>query len=177
MSLIMRMYNQPDPNCKLYLVKKVFGSSTASPVNKDYSNSLAMDTASIIGLLVWFYGVLYSSIRSTTNSQAARITTTDTVNLMDPEASSVSKGKDGPSGDSESGGVNYSWSLFHLMFALATLYVMMALTDWYAPGKKKSHNRNNLCKYVSCLDEDNLFLDVLRNLHVDPDCTNGTSRP
>ena len=131
------MYNQPDPNCKLYLVKKVFGSSTASPVNKDYSNSLAMDTASIIGLLVWFYGVLYSSIRSTTNSQAARITTTNTVNLTDPEASSVFEGEDGPSGDSGSGGVSCSWSLFHLMFALATLYVMMALTDWYAPGRKK----------------------------------------
>ena len=130
-----------------------------------------------MGPLVWICGVLYSSIRSITNSQAARITTTDTVNLTDPEASSVFKGEDGPSGDSESGGVNYSWSLFHLMFALATLYVMMALTDWYAPDKKKSHNRNNLCKYVSCLDEDNLFLDVLRNLHVDPDCTNGTSRP
>lgn len=43
--------------------------------------------------------------------------------------------------------------------------------------QKKRHNRNNLCKYVSCMDEDNLFLDVLRNLHVDSDCTNGTSRP
>ena len=38
--------------------------------------------------------------------------------------------------------------------------------------QKKRHNRNNLCKYVSCMDEDNLFLDVLRNLHVDSDCTN-----
>ncbi|MCP3663194.1 MAG: hypothetical protein GY696_11980 [Gammaproteobacteria bacterium] len=34
-------------------------------------------------------------------------------------------------GDSdESDGVTYSWSLFHIMFALATLYVMMSLTNW-----------------------------------------------
>ena len=81
--------------------------------------------------------MLYSSIRSITNSQAARITTTNTVNLTDPEASSVFKGEDGPSGDSEGGGVDCSWSLFHLMFALATLCVVMALTDWYAPGRKE----------------------------------------
>ena len=33
--------------------------------------------------------------------------------------------------DNEEEGVAYSWSFFHLMFALATLYVMMSLTHWY----------------------------------------------
>ena len=44
----------------------------------------SMDTSSIIGLLVWFACVLYSSIKSTTNSQAARITMTDTVSSSRP---------------------------------------------------------------------------------------------
>ena len=71
---------------------------------------------------------------------------TDTVNLTDPEASSVSEGEDGPAGDTESDGVKYSWSLFHLMFALATLYVMMTLTNWYAPGKEITIGKKHVLK-------------------------------
>ena len=33
------------------------------------------------------------------------------------------------SGDEEYG-VSYNWSLFHAMFALSTLYMMMTLTNW-----------------------------------------------
>jgi hypothetical protein len=114
-------------------------ASDEMTVTKDEEKHPSMDTASIFGLIVWFCCVLYSSFKSTENSQAARITMTDTVNLTDPEASSVSGGEDGGSGnDDESEGVTYSWSLFHLMFALSTLYVMMTLTNWYSPGNDKT---------------------------------------
>lgn len=140
------MSNQPNKWCKPDLANLVFGdkeqdmtSSVTMPVQEDKEKHPSMDTASIFGLIVWFCCVLYSSIKSTENSQAARITMTDTVNLTDPEASSVSGGEDGgSSGDDESEGVTYSWSLFHLMFALSTLYVMMTLTNWYSPGKDKT---------------------------------------
>jgi len=124
------MSNQPDPNCKLDLAEKVFGAQNKTSTAEDDDQNPSMDTASIIGLIVWFACVLYSSIRSTTNDSAARITMTDTINLTDPEEGEA----EGESGDSERAGVQYSWSLFHLMFALATLYVMMTLTNWYAPG-------------------------------------------
>ena len=90
------MSNQPDPNSKLDLAKNVFGNSTASPVDKDPSKSPTMNTASIVGLLVWFCCVLCSSIGSATNSQAAGVTAADAVNLAGPGAGSVSKGGDGP---------------------------------------------------------------------------------
>lgn len=33
--------------------------------------------------------------------------------------------------DNEDNGVAYSWSLFHVVFVTATLYIMMTLTNWY----------------------------------------------
>ena len=42
------------------------------------------------------------------------------------------------SNDDEREGVSYNWSLFHIMFGLSTLYVMMTLTNWYSPGADKS---------------------------------------
>jgi len=103
-----------------------------------------MDLASILGLVIWFCCVLYSSIRSSSNAQAAKLTLTDKITLT--EAEEGERGQDGqqtePSesegGGDERDGVNYNWSLFHVMFALATLYVMMTLTNWYAPGNEVS---------------------------------------
>ena len=80
---VSAMSNQPDPNCNLELAAKVksvslpwsclnwkytvqvFGSknSTAITDGESSSETPAMDTASIIGLIVWFCCVLYSSIR------------------------------------------------------------------------------------------------------------------
>merc|ERR1719394_2219371 len=82
------MSNQPDPNCKLDLAEKVFGVKNKTLTGEDGETgdqSPSMDSASIIGLIVWFACVLYSSIRSTTNDSAARITMTDTINLTEAE--------------------------------------------------------------------------------------------
>jgi hypothetical protein len=135
------MSNQPDSACKPDLANLVLhGNATHGAVvgNTDQGNGVpSMDASSIIGLIVWFSCVLYSSIRSSSTDQAARLTMTDTIHLTDPESSSVADGQQSSSGggdSDESDGVTYSWSLFHVMFLLATLYVMMTLTNWYSPG-------------------------------------------
>lgn len=47
------------------------------------------------------------------------------------EGSSRSPGGDERVWDNEEENVAYSWSLFHVVFIMATLYVMMTLTNWY----------------------------------------------
>ena len=61
---------------------------------------------------------------------------TDNVTLTEPEADpEAAHGRatttDPSESSDETDGVTYNWSLFHLMFALATLFVMMTLTNWF----------------------------------------------
>merc|ERR1719493_212391 len=56
--------------------------------------------------------------------------------------------------DNEEDEVAYSWSLFHVMFALATLYVMMTLTNWYSPSITTditSFNNNSAAMWVKII--------------------------
>ena len=64
-----------------------------------------------------------------------RLTMSDRVTLTEAEMTESGQTDiDGSGSDDERDGVTYNWSLFHIMFGLATLYVMMTLTNWYSPG-------------------------------------------
>ncbi|XP_015113686.1 probable serine incorporator isoform X2 [Diachasma alloeum] len=154
--------NSPDHECNPGL----FGSISRNNV-KD-QNAIAFDKESVIGLIIWFSCVLYSSLR--TASKSSKITMSDKVLVNDNGAvrnsgdpSLIDNEVEGRNDDAEGGGetkvwdneedkVAYNWSFFHLMFALATLYVMMTLTNWYQPNSSlQTLNSNPASMWVKII--------------------------
>ncbi|KTG04111.1 hypothetical protein cypCar_00027407 [Cyprinus carpio] len=95
------------------------------------------DAQGIVGLILFLMCVLYSSIRNSSNAQVNKLTlTSDESALIEdgpaPENFEVGDGNNRAI-DNEKDGVTYSYSFFHFMLFLASLYIMMTLTNWYSP--------------------------------------------
>jgi len=147
------MANSPDAKCK----PDFSGSNSTDTSKSDEDGSSpdpshpvrSFDTQSIIGLVVFILCVLYSSVKTSSSSQAAKLTGSDAILLKDKGEGGNDDPENNKVWDDEEGEVTYSWSLFHLMFALATLYVMMCLTNWFKPDSDlQTMNANSAAVWV-----------------------------
>uniref|UniRef100_A0A8C3S0N7 Serine incorporator 2 n=1 Tax=Chelydra serpentina TaxID=8475 RepID=A0A8C3S0N7_CHESE len=127
----LALANVPDKDCNPTLLVR---NSTAA-LGADGQVTQWWDAPSIVGLVVFLLCTLFISIRSSDHSQVNKMMLTEESPAMlsggDPGVEDGAR----RAYDNEQDGVAYNYTFFHICLFLASLYIMMTLTNWYRPDE------------------------------------------
>lgn len=125
--------NVPDQKCNPHL--PYFGNGTVQTGTEGYATQW-WDAPSIVGLIIFILCTLFISLRSSNHRQVNSLMRTEECPpILEATQQQQAVASEGRAFDNEQDGVTYSYSFFHFCLVLASLHIMMTLTNWYRPSE------------------------------------------